>query len=110
MAKLTEKGWEKFNEWYKNYQTELERLRLLYNDKDYEEGWSIIDNYDYVKTLDDEVGLLIFGYDESIGYYFDEWEKYIDDVCFVDINGVEYTFRQVEEAVEPYYTEYYTED
>lgn len=107
MAKLNEKGWKKFNEWNAIYEKELERLRVELNDPDYFEGWCIIDNYDFVKTIEDEIGLLIFGYDESIGWYFDEWDNYADDVCFRDINGKEYTFKEVEEAMQPYYEDYW---
>lgn len=110
MAKLTKQGWEKFHEWEKIYDAELKRLQEELNDPDYFEGWCMINNYDFVKTLDDEVGILIFGYEEAIGWYFDEWEKYKDEVCFTDINGVNYTFQEVENAVIPYYTGFYEEE
>lgn len=109
MAKLTEEGWELFRKWEKIYEDERERIASELNDPDYTEGWCIIDNYDFVKTVEDEVGLLIFGYDEGIGSYFEFWEAHGEpnDVCFTDINGHDYTFAEVEKLVVPYYTEYF---
>lgn len=107
MAKLNEKGWKKFNEWNAIYEKELERLRIELNDPDYFEGWCIIDDYDHVKTIEDEVGLLVFGYDENIDWYFDEWRDIYkdDEAFFTDINGKDYTLKEVEDAIRPYYSE-----
>lgn len=109
MAKLNARGWELYKKWEQIYEDELHRLQAEKNDPDFTEGWCIIDTYDFVKTVEDEVGLLVFGYDEGIGAYFGFWEEHggDDDICFRDVEGREYTFAEVEKLVVPYYDEYY---
>ena len=69
-----------YDKWEEKYWNELERLKNKYNDPDYQEGWCIIENDDFVKTLDDVVGLLIFGYDTNALGTIDEWiEIYGED-------------------------------
>lgn len=60
--KLNAKGMEIYKVWERKYYDELDRIRKETNDLDYEEGWCIVDN---PKTLDDEIGILIFGYDDN---------------------------------------------
>lgn len=67
---MNAKGQELYNKWEATYENELKRLREEMNDPEYEKGWSIIDNSKFVKTIDDEIGLLVFGYDDDIDYYF----------------------------------------
>lgn len=104
---MNAKGWELFKKWEAIYEKELQLLREEMNDPEYEEGWSIIDDYDFVKTIDDEIGLLVFGYDDGIDYYFDFWEQHggLNEVCFTDIDGNDYTFAEVKERIVPYYEE-----
>ena len=72
---LTAKGWEVFNKWQDIYYKELERLQKEKNDPMYGEGWCIIDNFDFIKTIDDEIGLLIFGYDDGVIDILNEWKE-----------------------------------
>ena len=109
MLTLNKKGWEMFDKWQSIYEEELKRLREEMNDPDYTEGWCIIDNYNHVKTLEDEVGLLIFGYDEHIDSYFDEWRGVWEDGFFRDAFGKEYTLAEVEQACMPFYEKGETE-
>lgn len=106
MARLNAKGWELFYKWEQLYNNELERMRKELGDQEFVEGWCILDNYDCVKTLDDEVGLLIFGYDEHIDNYFNDWRGVWDDGFFKDASGKEYSLEEVERACLPYYEEY----
>lgn len=103
---LNKAGRELFSKWDDIYRTELERLRKERNDPEYIEGWSIIDSYDFVKTANDEIGLLIFGYDDSLPWMFDEeWSKAFDEdeVFFKDADGKGYTVDEMREMCRPYY-------
>lgn len=62
--KLNDKGWELYYKWESIYEAELKRLQEERNDPDYFDGWCIIDNSDFVKNIDDLVGLLCFGDDD----------------------------------------------
>lgn len=73
--KLNARGKELYKIWENNYHTENDKLGGDSANGDFVEGWSIIDNDDYVKTLTDECGLLIFGYDEHAVDVLDEWIK-----------------------------------
>lgn len=70
--KLNEKGKKLYDIWWKNYCKENDNLGGNSAEGDFVEGWCIIDNDDYVKTLTDECGLLIFGYDSPV-CIVDEW-------------------------------------
>ena len=71
--KLNTKGEELYDIWEQNYRTENDKLGGNSADGDYVEGWCIIDNDDYVKTLTDECGLLIFGYYDNAIDVVNEW-------------------------------------
>lgn len=103
--KLNKAGRKLFNEWDRKYRAELARLQKELNDPEYTEGWCIIDNYDYVKTVSDEVGLLVFGYDDNLMAMFDEWrEMFTDDYVFlIDEYGVGYKIGEVEELARKYF-------
>lgn len=62
-----------YNEWETKYWNELERLKKEKNNPNYHEGWCIIENDTFVRTLDDVVGLLIFGHDYNALGTIDEW-------------------------------------
>lgn len=71
--KFNKKGWDLFDKWEQKYYEENDRLGGDSVNKDFVEGWSIIENEDFVKTLDDAVGLLVFGYDDNAISVVDEW-------------------------------------
>jgi hypothetical protein len=102
---MNKEGQKLFNKWEKVYESELNKLRKEMNDEDYIEGWCIIDDYEHVKTIEDEVGLLIFGYDDYLPNYFDEWREHYDEdeVFFTDFYGKDYTLKEVEELAMKYY-------
>lgn len=64
--RMNEKGWEIYNVWERKYYDELERIRKETNNPDYMEGWCIID---YPESLEDEIGILIFGDDDNAIYH-----------------------------------------
>lgn len=64
--RLTDEGWEAFNRIAQMHEAELEKLRVEYNDPDYDEGWSVIDDFDHIKNIDDDIDLLIYGYEEAV--------------------------------------------
>lgn len=82
--KLNSLGWKLYNKWYENYCKENDRLGGNSTEGNFVEGWTIIDNKDYIKTLTDECGLLIFAYQEMIFGILDEWSigsKETDKIC-----------------------------
>lgn len=103
---MNELGKALYNKWDRIYRGELQRIRAERNDPEYIEGWCIIDNYDFVKTLEDEVGLLIFGYDDGLPQMFEnQWPKIYreDEYFFTDINGKDYTLKEVKEKCKLYF-------
>lgn len=98
--KLNAKGKELYNIWEQNYCKENDKLGGNSANGDYVEGWCIIDNDNYVKTLTDECGLLIFGYDDGAIDTVNEWiEMYgADDIIF---NG--YTCADVKSELLKYF-------
>lgn len=62
-----------YDEWGAKYCAENDRLGGNSAEGDFVESWCIIENEDYVKTLDDVVGLMIFGYDDNALGIIDEW-------------------------------------
>lgn len=88
MVKFNSKGWEMYNKWENIYRTELDRL--MKEDSNCETGWCIIEGDDFVKTLDDVVGLMIFGYDDNALGIIDEWiEEYGKDDSAYGFNLVD---------------------
>ena len=71
--KINEHGKELYDIWYQNYCKENDNLGGNSANGDFVEGWSIIDNTDYIKTLTDVCGLLIFGYDNEAIDVISEW-------------------------------------
>lgn len=89
---LNEKGMELYNRMEENYCKELARLQEEKNDPNYEEGWTIIDNEDYVKTFEDEIALLIYGYVDYIFDVIDDWYRcYGNDLRFFEFDGKYYS-------------------
>ena len=77
--KLNEKGKELYNIWYANYCKENDKLGGNSAEGDFVEGWTIIDNSDYINNITDECGLLIFGYEEGAIDTVDEWIEWGED-------------------------------
>lgn len=71
--KINNKGRELYNTWEKHYCNENDNLGGDSKSGYFVEGWCIIDNDEYVKTLDDICGLMLFGYDEHAIDQADEW-------------------------------------
>lgn len=95
--KLNAKGLELFDKWNHIYYDELALQRELRDDPDWTEGWCIIDDYDHIQTIEDEVGLLIFGYADCVGNYFNEWrDVFGTSPFFTDAHGQNYTLNEVE--------------
>ena len=87
--KLNEKGKELYKVWEQNYHKENDNLGGNSLEGDFIEGWSIVDNFEYIKNITDECGLLIFGYDDNAINMVDEWLKYGD--CEIGSLGFTYT-------------------
>lgn len=97
--KLNKQGWELYKIWEQNYYKENDKLGGNSADGDFIEGWSIIDNIDYIKNITDECGLLIFGYGEDAIDTVDEWLKYGDDT----VGSFDFTYINVREELLKYF-------
>ena len=102
--KLNAKGIELYNKWETIYYAELDKLRKKYNDPDYFEGWCIIDNFEHIKTLEDEVGLFVLGYENDLPWMFEDWKNDYgkNDEFFRDADGNSYTLEDFIKACMPY--------
>lgn len=93
---LTEEGWKAYARMERNYYTELAELRCERNEPDYCEGWCIIDNFKYIKNIDDEVDLLIFGYAEDVYGVIADWVNTMgEDLDEPYWKGADFTLRDV---------------
>ena len=103
--KMNKKGEELYKIWEQNYCKENDKLGGDSANGDFVEGWCIIDNYDYIKDLTDECGLLLFGYDNDAVDHIEECiEMYgADDVIFNDINGKGYTCAEIKNELLKYF-------
>lgn len=100
--KLNAKGRELYNTWWHNYCAENDRLGGNSTNHDFVEGWCIIDNDNYVKTLTDECGLLIFGYDTDTINVVDGWiEDYGNET--IKIGSNEYTYADIRNELIKYF-------
>lgn len=104
---MNEEGKKLYSKWEKIYEDELQLIRAMLNDDDYTEGWCIIDDYDHVKTIEDEIGLLVFGYDDYLPHQIEEWESLYgeNETFFTDIYGKNYTVKEIKERAMVYYNE-----
>lgn len=95
--KLNAKGLDLLNKWDGIYSNELEKLRKELNDPDYFEGWSIIDDGDHCPTIEDCVGLAVYGDDDNAIYHI--LENYRPDEHY----AYGYTAAQVVEMLKTYF-------
>lgn len=104
--KLNAKGEKLRNIWQQNYFKENNKLGGDSANSNFVEGWSIIDNKEYVKTLTDFCGLMLYGYDDDDCLWIaDEWiEMYGENsVIFTDCNGKSYTCIEVKTELLNYF-------
>lgn len=76
---MKDNAWDLFDKWASIYNQENDKRGGNSQNNEFVEGWSIIENTDHVKTLDDAVGLLIFGYDDNALSTIDEWIETDED-------------------------------
>ena len=98
--KLNAKGNELYDIWERNYYNENDKLGGDSANGDFVEGWSIIDNDDYVKTLTDECGLLIFGYYNNAVYIVREW---IEEFGNERVGSFDFTYEDVKNELLKYF-------
>lgn len=70
---MKDNAWTLFDKWASIYNQENDKLGGNSQNNEFVKGWSIIEDTAHVKTLDDAVGLLIFGYDDNALSTVDEW-------------------------------------
>ena len=67
--KLNAKGEALYDKWERIYWEEITKQREQRGDPDFCEGWCIIDDWDHIHDINDEIGLLIFGYEDNAIYH-----------------------------------------
>jgi hypothetical protein len=97
--KLNEKGIELYDIWAKKYADENDRLGGNSEKGDFVEGWCIIDNFNYIKNITDECGLLIFGYNEGALDTVEEWIEDGDS----EIGNLGFTYTDVRNELLKYF-------
>lgn len=95
--KLNAKGLELYDKWEHIYYDELTKQREQRGDPDWIEGWCIIDDSDHCKTIEDYVGLAIFGDDDYAIYHI------LDNFHPKEHYAYGYTAEQVVEMMKPYF-------
>lgn len=101
--KLNKAGQKLYDVWAEKYFKENDRLGGNSADGEFVDGWCIIDNADFVKSITDDCGLMIFGYDENAIDHISECiDMYgTDDVC----SELGYTFGDLKNELEKYFEE-----
>ena len=99
--KLNAEGKKLYDIWDKNYCKENDKLGGNSAEGNFVEGWSIIDNNDYVKTLTDACGILIFGYGNCAVNMIDEWIN--SDSITVKAYG--FTYGEIKKELLKYFVE-----
>lgn len=81
---LTRKGEDAVSRMWKMYHHELAERQKA--DPDFVDGWGIIDNKRYIKTIDDEVDVLMGAYGNDVLNVLSDWvdPSNIDDKCCAD--------------------------
>jgi len=95
--KLNAKGMELYNKWEGIYYDELEKQRKERNDPEWIEGWCIIDDNEHCPTIEDYVGLAIFGDNDDAIYHV------LDNFNAGDRYAYGYTAEQFVEMLKPYF-------
>ena len=80
---LTELGRMVYNQWNDIYWKEIKRLQEEKNNPTYGEGWFILDNANFIRGIDDEIGLLIFGYEDGVLDILREWKEDYGDAEYI---------------------------
>lgn len=104
--KVNEQGIRLNNEWYEKYCRENDRLGGNSAEGNFVEGWSIIENTDYVKTLTDVCGLLLFGYESCFAnksYAVDTVDEWIEQYG-ADDKYFGFTLAEIKVELLKYYT------
>lgn len=78
--KLSAKGLESFRRMSAMHEAELEKMRVELNDPDYLDGWGVIDDYDHIHNIDDEIDLLIYAYREDVIDTLVDWAQHDKDI------------------------------
>lgn len=101
--KLNEAGQKLYDVWAEKYFKENDRLGGNSAEGEFVDGWCIIDNADFVKSITDDCGLMIFGYDENAIDHISECiDMYgADDVC----GELGYTFGDLKNELKKYFEE-----
>lgn len=98
MLKFNEKGEQTYQKWEDIYYAELAKMRQEMNDPEYIEGWCIIDDWDHIHNIEDEIGLLLFGYEDLAMGHIMEWCDDPDDEYMFG-----YSYRKIVEMMKEYF-------
>ena len=99
---LNKKGWELYNKWEHNYKIENDDLGGTSKNGDYIEGWCIIENSNWIKTIEDCCGLYIFGYDDNALNQIQEWVDEFGEYENVGFKN-KFTYGQLYDKIKEYF-------
>lgn len=97
---LNDAGKKLYDKWWENYCQENDRMGGNSAEGDFVEGWSIIDDSRYVKTVEDVCGLMIFGYDQYPFVALEDWFY----GCDADYKIYDFTHDEIKAELLKYYT------
>ena len=99
---LNDLGNALYRKWEGIYHAENDRLGGDYASGHIIEGWCIIDTAEHIKNIDDEIGLLVFGYDDSAIHHL---EEYAEDYGNDEVYAFGYTAPQIKAMMLKYFDE-----
>ena len=102
---MNDKGNAAFARIMRMYYDELTAERKKRNEPDWNEGWSIIDDADHIKTLEDEAALLIFAYDSKAVSVLEEWMSLCHEAPCDRIGNLPWTYEEVINCIDSFYTD-----
>ena len=98
--KLNQAGKKLFNIWGEKFYKENDRLGGNSSEGEFVGGWCIIDNSDFIKSITDNCGLWIFGYDEGA---IDEIDNCIEIFGDTQCGKHDYTFGDLKNELLKYF-------
>lgn len=101
--KLNKAGKELYDIWEEKFYKENDRLGGNSSEGKFVAGWGIIDTPDFIKSITDDCGVLIFGYDDMAISYI---ESCIDDFGGdFPCNDIGYTFADLRDELLKYFVD-----
>ena len=101
--KLNQKGVELIKKWDRVYCAENDKLGGNSSIGEFVEGWTIIDDYEHIKTINDECGLLLYGYESDALAFVEEWqERDRANDCTIYDKRLKFTYGELKTEIKKY--------